>query len=76
MGGVRWRAAGGGPEVTDPGRERGECGGCSDRPGRCLGISAAHRAVNTSYRQIWMAEGVSAAGPDMLAAAAALAAEG
>lgn len=29
------------------------------------------RAARPSYRQIWMADGVSAAGPDMLAAAAA-----
>lgn len=34
------------------------------------GAPAARRAARPSYRQIWMADGVSPVGPDMLAAAA------
>lgn len=69
------RAGGRGPEATGPagaatgeGKARGRWG--SARPGRRLGSPGRAPSARPSYRQIWMADGVSAAGPDMVAAAA------
>lgn len=49
-------------------------GGAESAEGQARAVTgrpAVLRAARPSYRQIWMADGVSAAGPDMLAAAAA-----
>lgn len=41
----------------------------ADGRGRCPRVPVVRRAARPSYRQIWMADGVSAAGSDMLAVA-------
>lgn len=61
----RGSGTGGWPEVMGLawGRES------ADGRGRCLRVPVVRRAARPSYRQIWMADGVSAAGSDMLAVA-------